>query len=165
MLEAVCMGQLAQLSQHGPSEAKVEADTVAGQLALPWRKKKNVLWSLARIFILLSCPASAGIRDQKGIGQRTLENLLPILMTRADIQAAQPAERADCQNKDPESPECPSRCPRCPAPPQSNSEKWQKRKRNTEVTQLPVLGGGQSDVTEFAKCVTKWGNVYQFVYF
>ena len=142
MLEAVCIGQLAQLSQHGPSEAKVEADTVAGQLALPWRKKKkNVLWSLARIFILLSCPASAGIRDQKGIGQRTLENLLPILMTRADIQAAQPAERADCQNKDPESPECPSRRPRCPAPPQSNSEKWQKRKRNTEAPQLPVLGG------------------------
>ena len=35
MVEAVCTGQLAQLSQHGANEAKVEADTVVGQLALP----------------------------------------------------------------------------------------------------------------------------------
>ena len=35
MLEAVCMSQLAQLSQLGANKAKVEADSVGGQLALP----------------------------------------------------------------------------------------------------------------------------------
>ena len=34
-LEAVHEGQLAQISQHRANEAKVEVDTVVGQLALP----------------------------------------------------------------------------------------------------------------------------------
>ena len=69
MLEAVHVGQLAQISQRSASEGKVEADTGMGPLALQRRDEKG-LRSLARIFILLSCPASAGIWDQKGLGKR-----------------------------------------------------------------------------------------------
>lgn len=68
-LEAVHAGQLAPISQRSAREGKVEVGTGMGPLALHRRDEKD-LWLLARIFILLSGPASAGIWDQKGLGKR-----------------------------------------------------------------------------------------------
>lgn len=83
MLEAVHVGQLAQISQCRAREAKVKVDPGMGQLVLHGRKKGPR--SQARVCILLSYPAKAGIGDQKQVGEKTWEDLKPILTTRTDI--------------------------------------------------------------------------------
>lgn len=55
---------------------------------------KKGLWSLARIYILLRCLANAGIWDQTGIGGKSLEDLTPILTSRADT----PIQTVTCWN-------------------------------------------------------------------
>lgn len=63
-LEAVHVGQLAQVSQPGANEVK--ADTGMGQLALHWGGKR--FYGLRLESSPLSYPANASIWDQKGIG-------------------------------------------------------------------------------------------------
>ena len=165
MLEAVCIGQLAQLSQHGPSEAKVEADTVAGQLALPWRKKKKMFsghWlESSSCSVVLPVPVS-GIKKGlgKGLWRTYCQSWWPGLTFRQHNQQRELTVRI--KTLSPLS--VPHVAPGAQLLPKATVRNGRKGR---EIQKPPsfLYWGEQSDVTEFSKCVTKWGNVYQFIYF